>query len=430
MTRAIDAPTSWCNFFHDLPRPLPPVRDTGSPSAAEIRSRVRPEALSTQDGSPEAWIDIPDPVRERLRQIGRPTPLHRAHHLERHLGTGARIYLKREDVLPTGSFKINTAIPQAFYAAQEGREVLVSETGAGQWGMSVALAASMFGLGSEIFMVRCSLDQKPYRRHFMELLGTEVHPSPSPLTTFGKELLNEVPDHPGSLGTAISEAIQRSLEVDSAAYVAGSGLPHVYLHQTVLGLEVQSQLAELHGEDLGVPGRGDHLIACSGGGSNLCGLIGPYLRAKAEGSDIRLLAAESSAAPRLTAGRYEYGRSDLAGFTPEALGYTMGADFIPPPVHVAGLRNHHSSPVVSLLRHDGLLDAVAFDERPAMEAGRLLVRTEGFLVAPETCHAVAAAIEVATRAAEDGAEPVIVVLASGSGHLDLHSYDVVLGSSR
>lgn len=428
MKSQIELPKKWCNFFQHLPKDMPAVRDTGSPTAAEISSKIRPKALGEQDRAADEWIAIPDPIRERLQQIGRPTPLHRAVHLERHLKTKARIYLKREDVLPTGSFKLNTAIAQAFYAAEEGRETLVSETGAGQWGMSVALAASMFGLKSEIFMVRCSLEQKPYRRYYMEMLGTKVHPSPSSQTKFGKKLLNQIPDHPGSLGTAISEAIQHSLELEAAAYVAGSGLPHVYLHQTLLGLELQMQL-ELCGEDIGVQGRGDHLIACSGGGSNLCGMIGPYLRLKAEGVDVRFLAAESTAAPRLTAGRYEYGRSDLAGFTPEALGYTMGADFIPPPVHVAGLRNHHSSAAVSLLRHEGVLDAVAFDERPAMEAGRLLLQTEGFLLAPESSHAIAAAVEVATRAAQDGSEPVIVVLASGSGHLDLHSYNEVLRAS-
>lgn len=425
MTPLIDGPGYWCNFFVDLPRPLPPVRDNGTPSAAEIAERVRPAALRAQDRSTEERIPIPEPVREWLRHTGRPTPLVRASHLERHLNTGARIYLKREDVLPTGSFKLNTAIAQAYYAAEEGRRTLVSETGAGQWGMSVALAATLFGLDAEIFMVRCSLDQKPYRRHYMELLGTRVLPSPSINTAFGKELLNDEPDHPGSLGTAISEAIQRSLECESAAYVAGSGLRHVYLHQTLLGLEVRLQLREIFGEELGVSGRGDHLVACSGGGSNLCGLIGPYLRSKANGADLRFLAAESTAAPRLTAGTYAYGRSDLAGYTPEAKGYTMGADYIPPPVHVAGLRNHHSSAAVSLLRHDGVLDAVAYDERPALEAGRLLLQTEGFLLAPESSHAVAAAVEVATRAAADGSEPVIVVLASGSGHLDLHSYSEV-----
>ncbi|MEV7069012.1 TrpB-like pyridoxal phosphate-dependent enzyme [Streptomyces collinus] len=419
-------PTHWYNFLGDLPGPMPEVRDSGSPTAAEISAQVRPRVLIEQNSPNEQWTAIPEPVAERLRQCGRPTPLHRAHRLEKHLGTGARIYLKREDVLPSGSFKLNTAIAQAYYAAEEGRTTLVTETGAGQWGMSVALAAKMFGLRAEIFMVRCSLEQKPYRRHYMELLGAEVRPSPSTHTAIGRKILGEVPDHPGSLGTAISDAIEHALDRSAAAYLAGSGMPHVYLHQTLLGLEVAQQLKETHGEDLGVDGRGDHLIACSGGGSNLCGLIGPHLRAKADGADLRFLAAESTAAPRLTQGVYEYGRTDLGGFTPEVLGYTMGERFIPPPNHVGGLRNHHSSALVSLLRREGVLDAVAFDQRTALEAGRLLLQTEGLLLAPEAGHAVAAALDVAAKADAQNLEPVIVVLASGAGFLDLQGYSEVL----
>ncbi|NJP51513.1 TrpB-like pyridoxal phosphate-dependent enzyme [Streptomyces sp. SBST2-5] len=422
-------PGQWYNFLPDLPGPVPEVRDSGSPSAAEIAEKVRPRILIEQNGTDQKWIPIPEPVMERLRQCGRPTPLHRARRLEQHLGTRARIYLKREDVLPTGSFKLNTAIAQAHYAAEEGRTTLVTETGAGQWGMSVALAAKMFGLRAEIFMVRCSLEQKPYRRHYMELLGAEVEPSPSLRTAIGRKILQDTPGHPGSLGTAISDAIEHALGLPGAAYLAGSGMPHVYLHQTLLGLEVTAQLAE-HGEELGVEGRGDHLIACSGGGSNLCGLVGPHLRARADGADLRFLAAESTAAPRLTQGVYAYGRTDLGGFTPEVLGYTMGEDFIPPPNHVGGLRNHHSSALVSLLRHEGVLDAVAFDQRTALEAGRLLLQTEGLLLAPEASHAVAAAVEVAAKARTERREPVIVVLASGAGFLDLQGYHEVLGDTR
>lgn len=421
-------PEQWCNFLGDLPAELPEPRDSGDPSAAEISAQVRPQILRDQDSPSERWVDIPSPVLEWYRQIGRPTPMHRARNLERHLGTGARIYLKREDVLPTGSFKLNTAIAQAYYAAQEGRTTLISETGAGQWGMSVALAASMFDVDAEIFMVRCSLDQKPYRRHYMELLGTKVHASPSSETPFGRSILKRTPDHPGSLGTAISDAIQYALARKSAAYLSGSGVPHVYLHQTLLGLEVQQQLEAL-GEETGVPGRGDHLVACSGGGSNLCGLIGPYLRYRSNGADLCFLAAESTAAPRLTQGVYAYGRADLAGLTPEVLGYSMGADFVPAPVHTAGLRNHHSSAIVSLLRRQGVLDAVAIGEREALEAGRLLLRTEAILLAPESTHSLAAALAVAAEADRHRRTPVIVVLASGSGHLDLQSYRDVLGEA-
>lgn len=422
---ALDLGRHWYNFLGDLPAPMPEVRDFGTRTAAEISATIRPRALIRQNSLSEQWVEIPQPVYERLRQCGRPTPLHRARQLEKHLGTGARIYFKREDLLPTGSFKLNTAIAQAFYAAEEGRTTLVTETGAGQWGMSVALAAKMFGLDAEIFFVRCSLNQKPYRRYYMELLGAEVRPSPSTCTATGSRILEDSPDHPGSLGTAISEAIEHALSKPSAAYLSGSGVPYVYLHQTLLGLEVEAQLKEC-GESIGVAGRGDHLIACSGGGSNLCGLIGPHLRARANGADIHFLAAESTAAPRLTAGVYMYGRADVGGFTPEVLGYSMGANFVPPPVHVGGLRNHHSSPLVSLLRREGILDAVAFDERTALEAGRLLLQTEGFLLAPEASHAVAAALNVAVKADVDKLKPVIVVLASGSGHLDLQGYNEVL----
>ncbi|MFJ7769619.1 TrpB-like pyridoxal phosphate-dependent enzyme [Streptomyces sp. NPDC097107] len=428
----VELPARWYDFLPDLPVPLPPVRDESSPSAADIARQVRPKALLEQDRPAERWVPIPEPVADLLRRIGRPTPLHRARSLESALGTRARIYLKREDVLPTGSFKLNSAIAQAHYAAEEGRTTLVTETGAGQWGMSVALAAALHGLDSEVFMVRCSLDQKPYRRHYMELLGATVRASPSPDTSVGRELLARVPDHPGSLGTAISDAIRHTLDLGpAAAYLSGSGVPHVYLHQTLLGLEVQAQLEALD-EPVGVPGRGDHLIACSGGGSNLCGLIGPFLASVGDGSrELRLLAAESTAAPRLTAGSYRYGRSDLAGLTPEVLGYSMGPDFVPPPVHTAGLRNHHSSAAVSLLRHHRWLDAVAVEERSALEAGLLVLRTEGLLLAPETTHALAAAVDVAARADQTGGEPVIVVLASGSGLLDLQSYHQVLaGGAR
>lgn len=426
----IELPTHWYNFMGDLPGQLPPPRDSGRRSSAEVAQKVRPAALRAQDRPVDQWVPIPGPVRDWLRHVGRPTPLHRARRLEHHLGTGARIYLKREDVLPTGSFKLNSAIAQGYYAAEEGRTALVTETGAGQWGMSVALAGSMFGLGADVFMVRCSLGQKPYRRHYMELHGARVHASPSPETDFGRRLLQEFPTHPGSLGTAISDAIGYALEREEAAYLSGSGVPHVFLHQTLLGLEVQAQLEEV-GEALGVTNRGDHLVACSGGGSNLCGLVGPYLRGVSGGTqDITLLAAESTAAPRLTAGRYEYGHTDLDGLTPEVLGYSMGPEFVPPPVHAAGLRNHHSSPVVSLLRHNGVLRATAIAEQRAMEAGRLLLRTEGLLLAPESTHAVAAAIEVATRPDAAEREPVIVVLASGSGLLDLQSYSEVLFGAR
>ncbi|WP_323381914.1 TrpB-like pyridoxal phosphate-dependent enzyme [Myxococcus dinghuensis] len=416
-----ELPTHWYNFLPDLPAPLPEPRQVGRPTPAEIAARIRPRALLAQNQPTEPWVAIPETVIDRLIQCGRPTPLRRARQLEQYLQTPARIYCKREDQLVTGSFKLTTALAQAHYAREEGREVLVSETGAGQWGMAVALAGQMFGLRGHIFMARCSLEQKPYRQYFMELLGTHVDPSPSGRTRVGRELLARHPGHPGSIGSAISEAIEASLETPGAAYLSGSNINHVHLHQTLLGLEVRKQLA-LAGE--ACP---DELIACAGGGSNLCGLMLPFLREKREGAPIRFLAVESTAAPRLTQGTYEYCRSDVAGYTPEVLAYSMGKDFVPEPVHVGGLRNHNSSPLVSLLRREGLLDAMAFDEQVALEAGRLLLKTEGILVAPESSHAVAAAIDSALRVRGTQTRKVIVLLASGSGFLDLEGYHQVLG---
>lgn len=415
-----DLPTHWYNFLPDLPSPLPPVRDDGQPSAAEIARKIRPRALLEQNRPVQRWIPIPGPVLDRLIQCGRPTPLRRARQLERYLGTPARIYLKREDTMATGSFKLNTALAQAYFSREEGREVLISETGAGQWGMAVALAAQFFGLGSRIFMARCSLEQKPYRKYFMNLLGTVVDGSPSHRTRSGRTLLAQNPDHPGSIGSAISDAIECSLETSGAAYLSGSNTNHVHLHQTLLGLEVKRQL-ELAGEP-----TVHELIACVGGGSNLCGFMLPFLNDWNSGAPIRMLAVESTAAPRLTRGTYEYCRSDVAGYTPEVLAYSMGKDFVPEPVHVGGLRNHHSSPVVSLLHRQGLLDAVALDEHVALDAGRLVLKTEGLLVAPESSHAIAAAIDSAVQVRQQSEPRVIVCLTSGNGLLDLEGYHQVL----
>ncbi|NHZ33367.1 TrpB-like pyridoxal phosphate-dependent enzyme [Massilia sp. CCM 8692] len=413
-------PAQWYNFLLDLPKALPPVEDVHVPPSAEIMARIRPAELLRQNAPSEQWVDIPAPVRQRLLQVGRPTPLRRALALEAALQTRARIYIKREDTLVTGSFKVGTALAQAYYAREEGRDCLISETGAGQWGMSLALASQMFGLKCKIFMARCSMEQKRYREHYMRLLGTEVAPSPSRATAIGRRLLEQRPDHPGTMGTAISEAIEAALATPGSAYLSGSNVNHVHLHQTLLGQETRAQLA-LAGEQ-----GPDQMIACVSGGSNLCGFMLPFLRDKKEGRTISFLGAESTAAPRLTQGTYEYCSSDPAGYTPRVLAYSMGPDFIPLPVHAGGLRQHNSSPLVSLLKKEGVLDAVAIEEHEAFEAGRLLLRTEGFLVAPESAHAMAAAIRAAARAREEDREPCIVVLGSGSGMLDLEGYRQVL----
>jgi tryptophan synthase beta chain len=413
-------PTRWYNFLPDLPRPLPQIRDLGHPSAAEVAAKIRPQALLAQNNPTERWVAIPTPVLDGLIRCGRPTPLRRARQLERYLQTPARIYFKREDTLATGSFKLTTAIAQAHYSKEEGREILISETGAGQWGMAVALAGQMFGLRSRIFMARCSLEQKPYRKYFMQMLGTEVFPSPARQTASGRRILAANPGHPGSIGTAISDAIEDCLATQGAAYLSGSNINHVHLHQTLLGLEVKKQL------ELAEEARVDELIACVSGGSNLCGFMMPFLKDKLAGAPIRMLGVESTAAPRLTQGTYEYCQSDVAGYTPQVLSYSMGKDFIPGPVHVGGLRNHSSSPLVSLLRHDGILDAVALDERTALAAGQLMLKTEGILIAPESAHAVAAAVESAIQARRENQARVIVFLASGNGLLDLAGYQQVL----
>ena len=419
-----DLPTAWYNFLGDLPEPLPDIIDDGPVSSAEINKKLRPAVLIEQNAPKTQWVDIPTRVMDCLIQCGRPTPLRRSLLLEKYLDTPARIYLKREDSVLTGSFKLNTAIAQAYYAAEEGREILISETGAGQWGMAVALTSQMFGLKSKIFMARCSLAQKPYRKYYMEMLGTEVFPSPSGRTRFGSELLAAHHEHPGSIGSAISEAIEYALETPGAAYISGSNINHVHLHQTLLGLEVKKQL-ELAGED-----TPDQLIACVSGGSNLCGFMLPFLKDKNAGRNISMLGVESTAAPRLTTGVYEYCRSDLAGYTPQVLGYSMGKDFIPGPVHAGGLRNHNSSPLVSSLYKNNILDAIALDEKTAFEAGQLLLKLEGLLVAPESSHAIAAGIQEAMKARETGEQKVIVLLASGNGFLDLQGYHDILTPSN
>lgn len=417
-----DMPTQWFNFFPHLPKPLPPVRDNGKRSTLEISQLIRPKILLEQNAPKENWIDIPEEVINKLIMCGRPTPLRRALSLEKHLKTPARIYFKREDTMATGSFKLSTAVAQAYYAKQEGREILISETGAGQWGMSVALVSQMFGLDARIFMARCSLEQKPYRQHYMKMLGCEVYPSPSTKTECGKELLLQTPGHPGSIGTAISEAIENALDTPGSAYLSGSNVNHVHLHQTLLGLEVKQQLS-MAGES-----NVDHLVACVSGGSNLCGFMMPFLPEKNSGAKIDMLGVESTASPRLTQGTYEYCRSDVAGYTPEVLSHSMGESYIPAPVHVGGLRNHNSSPLVSLLCREGILRAEALDEFNAFKAGQIMLKTEGILVAPESSHAVAAAIELAEKARIENKESVIVFLASGNGFLDLQGYNDVLNN--
>lgn len=416
-----DIPTQWYNCLPDLPEQLPPAKDSGrGESEIEKMKKIRPNVLFEQDvNMKERWIDIPGEVLERYVQIGRPTILKRAIHLEKYLDTPAKIYYKREDMLPTGSFKLNSSIPQAYYSKLEGRRHLVTETGAGQWGVAVGFSGRLYGLDSTVFMAKCSYESKPYRQVLMRLFGTNVYPSPSGKTRAGQEMLEKNPNHTGSIGSAISEAIEFCTDTSDAAYLSGSNLNHVLMHQTVIGQEVKKQL-EMIGEEA------DELIACVSGGSNLGGLMLPFLPDKLKGSPVKLTAVESTAAPRLTKGEYRYDHGDPAGLTPLTMSYTLGMDYIPPAVHVGGLRQHSGSTIVGLLRKLNLLDAEAYDQNEAFKAGKTFLETEGILPAPETCHTIASVINSALEARESGTSKNIVFCFSGNGFLDLHGYNDVL----
>jgi len=411
-------PRRWYNVVADLPAPPPPPLHPGTrePVGPEDLAPLFPIDLIEQEVSLERYLDIPEEVREVYR-LWRPTPLYRARRLEKALGTPARIYYKYEGVSPSGSHKPNTAVPQAFYNAKHGIRRLTTETGAGQWGSSLAFACSMYGLECEVWMVRASYDQKPYRRLMMETYGARVHASPSPLTTAGAKILAEDADSPGSLGIAISEAVEVAAGADDTRYALGSVLNHVLLHQTVIGEEALEQLASV-GE------TPDVIVGCTGGGSNFAGLIFPFLREKLAGRiDPVLRAVEPAACPSLTRGRYEYDFGDTAGLTPLMKMHTLGHDFVPDPIHAGGLRYHGMAPLLSHIYELGLFEAVAKRQRECFEAGILFARAEGIVPAPEGTHALAGAIEEARRCAETGEEKVILTALSGHGHFDMSSYE-------
>ncbi len=409
-----EMPTSWYNCLPDLPQPLPPVIHpaTHKPVTPEDLAPIFPEALIEQEVSSERWIRIPEEVMEKYL-LYRPTPLHRAVNLEKALGTRARIYYKNESVSPPGSHKPNTAIAQAYYNAKEGVKRLTTETGAGQWGSALAFATSLFGLQCTIYMVKISYQQKPYRRILAQSWGAEMVPSPSPKTKFGRKILEEDPDCLGSLGIAISEAIEDAVTHEDTKYSLGSVLNHVLLHQTIVGLETMKQL-EMIGE------RPSVLIGCVGGGSNFAGFILPFLPQKLEGENIKFLAVEPRACPTLTKGLYRYDFGDTACTTPLLKMYTLGHDFVPPPIHAGGLRYHGDAPILCHLYHMGIVEAVAYHQKEVFEAALLFARTEGFLPAPETAHAIKAVIEEAKDASED---KVIVYNHSGHGYFDLSAYE-------
>jgi len=416
-----DIPTHWYNIQADLPEPLPPPIHPGTkqPIGPQDLAPLFPMALIQQEVSQERYIEIPEEVREVYR-IWRPTPLYRARRLEKALNTPARIYYKYEGVSPAGSHKPNTAVAQAYYNKVEGVRRLTTETGAGQWGSALALACRLFGLECKVYMVKVSYHQKPYRRVLMQVWGAQVVPSPSPDTETGRRILAQDPDSPGSLGIAISEAVEDAATHEDTKYSLGSVLNHVLMHQTVIGLEALKQM-EMAGD---FP---DVVIGCIGGGSNFAGLAFPFLRDRLQGKTrTRFVAVEPEAAPSVTRGVYTYDFGDTAETTPLLKMHTLGHTFIPPSIHAGGLRYHGMAPLVSLLVEKGFVEARAVHQTPTFQAAVEFARAEGFLPAPESAHAVRVAIDEALQAREAGERRVILFNLSGHGFFDMQAYDEYL----
>jgi tryptophan synthase beta chain len=412
-------PEAWYNIQADLPEPLPPVihPGTGQPIGPDDLAPLFPMAVIGQEVSRERWIEIPEPVRDVYR-LWRPTPFFRARRLEQVLDTPAHLYYKYEGVSPAGSHKPNTAVAQAFYNKEEGVRGLATETGAGQWGSALAMACSFFDLACDVYMVRISYEQKPYRRSLIQAFGASVTPSPSDRTNAGRAALERDPDSPGSLGLAISEAVEAAAASGGEKkYALGSVLNHVLLHQTVIGLETLDQL-ELAGE------YPDVVVGCIGGGSNFGGFVLPFVRNNlTEGKSTRVVAVEPAAAPSLTKGRYTYDFGDTSMLTPLIKMYTLGHSFIPAPVHAGGLRYHGMAPIVSALYDRGLIECVASPQNPVFEAAIMFARAEGIIPAPEAAHAIRGAIDEALAAKEAGEERVIAFNLCGHGHFDMAAYD-------
>ena len=417
-----DLPTHWYNIQADLPSPLPPPLHpgTGQPIGPADLAPLFPMELIKQEVSRERWIEIPEPIRDAYK-VWRPTPLIRALGLEKVLGTPARIYYKWEGTSPAGSHKPNTAIAQAYYNKAEGTKRLATETGAGQWGSALALAARMFDLECKVYMVRVSYDQKPYRRILMETWGAEVVPSPSPDTNAGRAALAKDPKNPGSLGLAISEAVEDAATRDDTKYSLGSVLNHVLMHQTVIGQETKKQL-ELADE------RPDILVGCIGGGSNFAGFSFPFVADKLAGKNkkLRVVAVEPSACPSLTKGKYVYDFGDTVGLTPLVKMYTLGHIFIPPSLHAGGLRYHGMAPAICKLFDEKVLEAIAVPQVGTFQAAVQFARTEGILPAPEAAHAVRGVIDEALRCRKEGKRKTIVFNLCGHGYLDLSAYEAFL----
>jgi tryptophan synthase beta chain len=411
-----EIPREWYNVVADLPNPpAPPLGPDGKPIGPDALAAIFPTALIEQEVSRTRWIPIPEAVRDAYR-LWRPSPLHRAHRLEAVLGTPAEIYYKYEGVSPAGSHKPNTAVAQAWYNAQAGIRRLATETGAGQWGSSLALAGQLFGIVVRVYMVKVSYEQKPFRRSMMQSWGAEVIASPSTLTESGRKILAKDPDSPGSLGIAISEAVEEAASRADTNYSLGSVLNHVLLHQTVIGLEAKKQF-----EKAGV--YPDAVFGCCGGGSNFGGVAFPFFADKASGKNVRLVAVEPTSCPTLTRGHYAYDFGDAVGLTPLMRMYTLGHDFVPPRIHAGGLRYHGDSPLVSQLVHEGLVEAVAVPQLATFEAGVTFARAEGIIPAPETNHVIRAVVDEALRCKETGEPRVLFFNLSGHGHFDMAAYD-------
>jgi tryptophan synthase beta chain len=416
-----EMPTQWYNIIPDLPEPPPPPLHPGTRevATAEDLAPLFPKALIEQEMSAERYIDIPGPVLDVYR-LWRPSPLYRARNLEKLLDTPAKIFFKYEGVSPAGSHKPNTAVPQVYYNAQEGVKKLTTETGAGQWGSSLSFACAQFGLTCEVWQVAASYRAKPYRRTMMEVWGGKVYPSPSDRTEFGRSLLAQNPDHPGSLGIAISEAVSEAAADPDTRYALGSVLNHVLLHQTIIGEEALLQLAKI-GE------TPDVLVGCTGGGSNFGGLAFPFLREKLAGRmNPTIRCVEPAACPTLTRGQYRYDFGDTAGLTPLMKMHTLGHDFIPDTIHAGGLRYHGMAPLVSHVYELGLAEAIAIPQLECFDAAIKFARCEGIVPAPEPTHAIAAAVREALACKESGEEKVILTALCGHGHLDLAAYDSYL----
>ena len=416
-----ELPTHYYNVVADMPnKPLPPLHPgTREPIGPEMLGPLFPQALIAQEMTAERFVEIPEEVRDKYLKY-RPTPLFRAYDLEKHLDTPARIYYKYEGVSPSGSHKPNTALAQAYYNKIEGTKKMVTETGAGQWGSALSFACAQFGLECEVFMVKLSYDQKPYRKTLMNTYGATVHASPTRLTQAGQGILAANPNSPGSLGIAISEAVEVAAKDPDAKYALGSVLNHVLLHQTVVGQEAVKQM-EKAGE---MP---DVVIAPFGGGSNFAGISFPFLgKNLTEGSNIRCIASEPTSCPKLTRGQFRYDFGDTVGMTPLLPMYTLGHNFVPAPIHAGGLRYHGAGVVVSQLLKDELIEARAHSQLECFEAGVTFAKCEGILPAPETCHALATAFAEAERCKKEGKDDVILIHLCGHGHFDLGAYETFL----